>query len=330
MSAVDDDAIERDLRSEAVDWVHRLSSGRATIADAEALKRWQAESPAHQAAFADASSLWKEFGPAARNLRQRGEISPELAHRYPLRQAVNRRAVLGGGLAAASVAAAYAVLHPPLDLWPSFVELRADYRTATGERRQFALPSDVSVHMNTQTSIALRSSEDDADQLELIAGEASFISMQHAQRALIVFAADGRMTTDRAHFDVRRTGSAVCVTCMDGAVSVTQQADVRVISAGQQIRYDRNGLGSVVPADFELVTAWQQGVLIFRQTPLSEVIEEINRYRPGRVMLLDPQLARKAVSGRFRTEHMDEILVRLDQAFGIKSRSLPGGIVLLS
>jgi transmembrane sensor len=330
MNAVDDNAIERDLRGEAVDWVQRLASGRVTLADAKALKRWRAESPAHEAAFADASRLWEEFGPAARNLRQRGEISPGLVHRYPLRQAMSRRAVLGGGLAAASVAAAYAVVHPPLDLWPSFAELRADYRTATGEQRQFALPSDVSVRMNTQTSVALRSSEGDADRLELIAGEASFVSMPQVRRPLVVAAADGSMMTSRAHFDVRRMGAAVCVTCIDGTVSVARQADAKVIGAGQQIRYDRNGLGSVISADVELVTAWQQGVLIFRLTPLSEVVEEINRYRPGRVILLDAELARKAVSGRFRTDHMDEILVRLDQAFGIKSRSLPAGIVLLS
>lgn len=330
MNAVDDNAIERDLRGEAVDWVHRLASGRVTLADAEALKHWRAESPAHEAAFADASRLWKEFGPAARNLRQRGEISPGLAHRRPLRQSVSRRAVLGGGLAAASAAAGYAVVHPPLDLWPSFAELRADYRTATGEQRQFALPGDVSVRMNTQTSVALRSSEGDADRLELIAGEASFVSTPRKQRPLVVFAADGRMMTNRAHFDVRRAGPAVCVTCLDGTVSVELQSEATVIGAGQQIRYDRSGLGSVISADVELATAWQQGVLIFRLTPLSEVVEEINRYRPGRVILLDAELARKAVSGRFRTDHMDEILVRLDQAFGIKSRSLPGGIVLLS
>ncbi len=329
MNAVSGNTIDHDLRGEAVDWVQRLASGRVTVADAEALKRWRAESPAHEAAFADASRLWKEFGPAARNLRRRGEISPGLPHRPALRQSVNRRAVLGGGLAAASAAAAYAIIHPPLDLWPSFAELRADYRTATGVQRQFMLPSDVSVRLNTQTSVALRSSDGDVDRLELVAGEASFVSVLQVQRPLVVVAGDGSMMTSRAHFDVRRIGAEVCVTCIDGTVSVARQADAKVIGAGQQIRYDRNGLGSVVSADVELVTAWQQGVLIFRLTPLSEVVEEINRYRPGRVIVLDAELARKTVSGRFRTDHMDEILVRLDQALGIKSRSLPGGVVLL-
>jgi transmembrane sensor len=330
MNAVDEGQARSDLRGQAVDWVQRLTSGRATPDDAEALKRWRAESPAHEAAFADASRLWNEFGPAAHNLRRRGEIPAGLARRAPARQTVSRRALLGGGLAAAAAASAYAMVNPPLALWPSFAELKADYRTATGEQRQFALPSEVAVRLNTQTSVALGPSAGDADQVELIAGEASFVSMPVVPRSLVVLAADGRMTTRRARFDVRRMGSSVCVTCLDGTVDVEMQGDTKSIGSGQQIRYDGNGLTKAVAVDVELATAWQQGVLIFRSTPLSEVVEEINRYRPGKVIVLDTDLARKAVSGRFRTDHMDEVLVRLDQAFGIKSRALPGGIVLLS
>lgn len=324
-----DDAVKSGLRREAVDWVQRLASGHATIADAEALKRWRALSPAHAVAFLDASRLWKTFRPAARNLRRRGEICPELAPRPAVQRPLHRRAVLGGGLAAASVALAYGVAHPPLDLWPSFAELTADYRTGTGEQRQLALPGDVSVRMNTQTSVALRPSEGNANQLELISGEASFKATPHQERPLIVVVADGKLTTSHAHFDVRRTGPAVCVTCLDGEVTVALQADAATLNAGQQIRYDSRGLGRIVSVDVELFTAWQQGVLIFRMTPLPEVVEEINRYRSGKVILVTSALAHKAVSGRFRIDHMDEILARLHQSLGIKSRSLPGGIVLL-
>jgi transmembrane sensor len=84
-----------------------------------------------------------------------------------------------------------------------------------------------------------------------------------------------------------------------------------------------------VPADLELVTAWQDGALIFRMTPLASVVEEVNRYRPGRVVLIDRRLAELPVSGRFRIDHIDEIIVRLGQSLGLTSRSLPGGIVLL-
>jgi transmembrane sensor len=316
------------LRREAVDWIQRLASGTATVADGEALKRWCLQSPAHAAAYADASRLWKEFGPAARNLRRRGEISPGLAHLTPRSPTPSRRLVLGGGFAVGAAACGYAVINPPFGLWPSFEELTADYRTATGEQREIALAADVSVLLNTQTSIVLRAPGESADNVELVAGEASFATTA-PDRLFAVLAADGRAAANNARFDVRRVGAVVCVTCTEGNVRVEYGADATAIGPRQQIRYDKNGLGHVATVDPELVTAWQQGVLIFRLTPLADV-EEINRYRPGKVILLNAALGRKPVSGRFRIDHMDEVLLRLDQAFGAKSRSLPGGIVLLS
>jgi transmembrane sensor len=323
-----DDKAERELRGEAVGWVQHLDSGRVTPADVQALKRWRSRSPDHEAAFADALRLWKEFAPAARGLRERGQLSPGLAARPLFHSALSRRAAIGGALATVSAVAAYAMISPPLDLWPSVSELAADYRTVTGEQRQLELPSDVSMHLNSQTSVALRG--DDGARVELISGEASFVSKSQQERRLIVLAADGIMTTSQAHFDVRRAGRSVCVTCIGGNVNVTLESQATLLGSGQQVRYDDRGLGPVVSIDIELVTAWQQGVLIFRSTPLAEVVEEINRYRSGRVILMDRELARKSISGRFRIDHMDDILVRLNQAFGITSRALPGGIVLLS
>jgi transmembrane sensor len=229
------------LRREAVDWVQRLASGRATAADAESLKRWCRRSPAHAAAYAEASRLWRDFGPAARNLRQRGELPPELVG--PPRRAIGRRAVFAGALAAASAAAAYAVIEPPFGLWPSFAELTADYRTETGEQRQVALPGDVSVRMNTQTSIALQPSGEDGDRVELVAGEASFAAPLEPRRPLIVLAAGGRTIASAAGFDMWRTGPSVCVTCISGTVRVEQLARAATIGPGQQARYDETGLG---------------------------------------------------------------------------------------
>lgn len=326
---VDDDANEEELRRTAVDWVHRLDEGRGARADVEALKRWLAEDSRHRTAFADARRLWRQFGPAAHNLRERGELLPGLSR--PVRRSqMSRRAMLGAGLAAASATAAYAVVHPPLHLWPSLEEFRSDYRTATGEQRQFTFQDDVSVRLNTQTSVMLSPSTDNVDRMELVTGQASFASMPGRPRSLVVTAGAGSITTSRASFDVWRTGQDVCVTCVEGTVSIERQADVQALRAGQQVRYDQNSMRSMASVDVDLVTAWQQGVLIFRMTPLGEVVDEINRYRSGRVILLDRQLAQKQISGRFRADHMDEILVRLNQAFGVKSRSLPGGIILLS
>src|SRR5262249_58154354 len=92
----------------------------------------------------------------------------------PLRQArrghIGRRAFMGGAIAA-SAAAAYVAIRPPLELWPSLSELAADYRTAPGEQRSIVLAGGASVELNTRTSIVLRPSTEATERIELISGE---------------------------------------------------------------------------------------------------------------------------------------------------------------
>ncbi len=315
------DPLKRDARR----WVTHLVSGDATAADVEALTRWRRQSGAHEQAFAEAAQLWKRLGPGGRAfVEKRG------APVWPGRRAtVSRRAMLGGAGALAAAAAAYAMVDPPLGLWPSLNELKADYRTATGEQRRLTV-ADVAVQMNTQTSIAIPSEAGGMDRVRLIAGEASFAMPAESARPLIVLAGGGRAVASRARFDVRTIGSTVCVTCVHGEVEVQQGAQATTLGAGRQLSYDDRGLGQILGIDADEATSWQDGFIVFRYTPLSAAVDEINRYRPGRVIVLNWTLGKKVVSGRFRIERIDEVLVWIGRATGARSRSLPGGLVLLS
>lgn len=311
------DALKRDARR----WVRQLVSGEATTADADAVKLWRRQSAAHEAAFAEAVRVWKSLGPGGRAfVETRG--APVWSGQ---RQAMTRRAMMAGAGALAASGAAYAIVEPPLDLWPSLDEFRADYRTATGEQRRVAV-SDVAIQMNTQTSIAVQA---DAG-IRLIAGEASFSMPAQPARQLIVLAREGRTIARRARFDVRSIGASTCVTCLDGEVQVEAGGRSTSVGAGEQITYDDTDLRPAVAVDPREVTSWQDGYIVFRATPLSDAVAEINRYRPGKVMVLGATLGRRTVSGRFRIERTDEILGWIERAVGATSRSLPGGLVLLS
>jgi transmembrane sensor len=311
------------LEREAHGWVTRLVSGEATAADARALKAWRSQSLAHDQAFTAAAQRWKNFGAVGRTLLAQGR-APEWSPPQPV---LSRRAALGGMGAIAAGAAAYGIVKPPLGLWPSLVELSADYRTATGEQRQVGLSDDVSVRLNTQTSISILSSEAGTDLVKLISGEAAFAAT--SPKPLVVLAGEGRMTAGRARFDVRNVGASVCVTCFDGDVRVEQGSQTAIIGSRQQLRYDLSGLKAAVAIDPAEAAAWQAGMLIFRFTPLSDVIAEINRYRRGKVILTNAALGTNPVNGRFRIQRIDEVLVWIEQAFGATARSLPGGIVLI-
>lgn len=317
------------LRREAVTWVQKLVSGQATPQDAEVLKRWCARSSAHASAFAEASQVWNEAGQAGLYLAPGADDRAAILARLGRRSVATRRAFLGG--LATTAAAAYAVVHPPLGLWPSFSELAADYRTVTGEQRHIMLADHVSVRLNTQTSISRQPSKGDAEHLELISGEASFTMPQGVRQSIVVTAANGRTVGSGARFDVRYLdGKAVCVTCFEGSVQIEYSATTTQLAAGRQLRYGENGLGQASAIDPEAEAAWHDGVVVFQATRLSEVVEEINRYRPGRIILANAALAQQPVSGRFRIDQMDTILARLQQAFNAEAQTLPGGIVLLS
>jgi transmembrane sensor len=318
-----DDTLKRAARR----WVRQLVAGDATTADAEALARWRGLSAAHDAAFVAAAKDWKLLGSSGLAFLQRpGEQAAFEAANRP--RSISRRALFGGAGAVAASVAAFALVKPPLNMWPSLEELGADYRTATGEQKKLTL-ADVSIQLNTQTSIKIASGANDARSIRLIAGEASF-AMQPSARPLAVLAGEGRVVADQGRFDIRHIGGAICVTCLAGEAALDVGTQSTRLLAGRQLTYDAAGAQSSIAIDAADVTSWQDGYIIFRATALSDAVTEINRYRPGQVVVLDRALGSKKISGRFHIARTDEILGWIERATGATSRRLPGGIVLLS
>jgi transmembrane sensor len=301
-------------------WMDRVAAGEMTPADGEALRRWCRADPAHQAALSEARRGWALLGAA-------GALSAARAPQRAVVRSPSRRWFIGGGLGFATAAAAAAIVHPPLGLWPSIGELQADHRTGIGERRSVALGAGVRVELNTRTSIALR-----PDGIALIAGEAA-IDMQGLDSRIAVEAGPGRVNAAGARFEVRRGPEGICVSCLAGRVEVAHAAGTRGLAAGQQLVYDAQVLGPVRVVDagaLARLSAWREGYLRFVDTPLGEVVAEINRYRAGQVLLLDRQLAGRQVTGRFQIASLDRAIAQIQHSLGLGVRSLPGGLVLLS
>ena len=317
---------------EALAWVIRLHSGAATSDDAEAVTEWRRCSPEHEAAFREAVKLWRTFGDATRRLVAEKAAEPPLAPRldHTGRIAVSRRGLIGGGALAASVAAGYALVRPPMGLWPSLEEMSADYRTAKGEQRHIDLAEGVSLKLNTLTSIAVRSTANEPH-IEIIAGEAAIVSKRAESAPLIVDAGTGRITARGASFNVRCLDGAVSVSCIDGGVDVAWNGQTVRVGKDQQISYSAaEGPGTPSSVDPTQALAWQDGLLIIRDWPLSRVIDEINRYRPGKIVVMNGQLGRRMVTGTFHLDHLDDFIGQARGLFGATVRSLPGGVVILS
>lgn len=305
---------------DAYDWVARFASGDASQKDIDDLKHWASRDPAHAEAFDRASRAWQTIGPAA----------SETLHPAGATRVVrpSRRLFIGGALAA-SAAAVVVAARPPLDLWPSWSELAADYRTDIGERRRIKLFDNVAIDMNTRTSITMLSSKSGDDRIELLTGEAMVATPVQSSASLTIVAGDGHIVARQARFNVRRDPASVCVTCIDGEATIERNSARQILTAGQQIVYSDQGIGATLMADTGAVTAWQGGLMIFKAMPIADVVVEVNRYRRGRIILTNANLGRERFSARFRIENVDQVVHQIEHIFNARVTALPGGIVLL-
>ncbi|RDL20110.1 DUF4880 domain-containing protein [Pseudomonas jessenii] len=296
------------LHSEARDWLVLLTSGRATVADARALREWCAQSAEHARAFEDAKALWHLLQPAAQGLQ-----AP---------RGFGRRAFLGGAIAAS---AAFLLVRGTIP--GGFEGLGADYITEVGQQRRVEPAQGVSLELNTQTRINQRAVSDGVQGFELVSGE---VEVQTARLPLAMQAGGGWLRASQARFNLRNTDQQVCVTCLDGAVEVDVEGRSLRLEPGQQVTYDARRVGSVQSVDTAAVMNWRQQVLVFNGATLSEMIDEINRYRPGMLLLLNRELGQRRVQARFSLDQLAGVALLIRDAYGVKCTELPGGVVVLS
>jgi len=317
------------LKREATAWVVRLSSGEATRNDLQDLRSWCQRSPSHAAAFDRARSLWQALGPAGElYLGHDGATAGARPGRVGSgRAGVSRRGILVGALATA--AAVPMVVVPPWHLWLSAAEVMADYHTRVGEQRRIALADGAVLELNTASALNV-DPRDGGDRLELLSGEVAVTTASDQPRPILVRVGGGEVSARAASFTVRHGADETRVTCLAGTVVIRCGGGDASLGPGQQIELGGQRLGPAVAVDTTAVAAWRQNMLIFHNEPLVRVIAEVNRYRPGRIVLLRTDLAERLVSARFKLDRLDDVVTQIRQVFTVEVRTLPGGIVVLT
>ena len=317
-----------DLEAQAWRWLRLLTSGDARELDAQHFRRWIGASPSHRAAYNDVKRRWDAIeAPARELLRLKPDAATVNATRpRAVTPPLRRRAFLGAAVSAAAVAG---VAVAPTGFWRGPDEWGADDRTAVGEQRTVVASGDVDVTLNTRTSVRRELVGGKMVGLDLIAGEAA-VDLRGVRSAFTVLAGVGRSTAQAGSFEVRRWDGKVLVTCLEGAVRLEHPAGVRQLQARQQTVYHATSVSGIAGIDPDVASAWRRGRLVFKQTRLADALEEINRYRSGRVVLLKDAARDKPVSGRFAIASLDLALWQLQEAFELRARSLPGGLLVLS
>lgn len=309
----------QDIEQRAAEWVARLDGSPLGEAEKANLRSWLAQDPEHRAAFEEASATWRELA------LLRHDPGPLRKVASPRRTATRRAMGIGAlvGLALLAAGGARFWLGDP------WLFAAADYRTAPGELRSVQLPDGSTVELGPSSAIALDFSDRER-RVRLLAGEVFFAVSPRAgteTRPFIAEAAGGTTTALGTQFVIEMAGEGADVLAVEHQVEVALDVDGRrpavVLSPGQEVRYRTGlGVGRVRTRDLTAATAWRRGLLVFDDTSLEHVVETLNRYRRGRIVILDGALAQRRVSGVFPTSDLGDAIETITSELGVRARSV--------
>ncbi|WP_313463196.1 FecR family protein [Achromobacter sp.] len=305
-------------------WFARWHSGELTRRDRREFARWRRAHPDAAREF----DRMQQLGTAAAGL-PRDQVRGLLGGAVPTRPQPRRerRFVLRVALACAGLATvAWGIWWSlPVEA-PSFTTMVS---TERGERRQLTLPdgSVLEVNGGTRAQVKLYAGR---RQVDLASGEINFTVSADAARPFIVDAGSGRVRVTGTVFDVRRDADQVAVLVASGTVQVSGghwwNLGHAVLRAGHGITVPGSGaIGVPAPADVQTATAWREGRVVFKDTPLSEVVRDMNRYLATPLRLADDKAGRLRVSASFTLDRPEALVDALPAVAPVRLAPRPGG-----
>jgi transmembrane sensor len=191
-------------------------------------------------------------------------------------------------------------------------------QTARGEQRTLTLADGSSIELNTATRVQI-------DYglfcrcIRLTGGEAVFRVAHHDPRRFEVIADNNRIRDIGTEFWLRSEPAKTAVAVLDGEIEVTPKTGGTParLHAGEQLALDYDGqpLSGPAPPLADLL-AWRDGALVFRDTPLTEVLTEFSRYHAVNIEL-DVRLQGYRLSGRFKSADLDGLLALIQSAYPV-------------
>jgi transmembrane sensor len=312
-----------DVLSQAERWYARLKAPDCSASERLEFQRWRT-APEHGAAYADTEKLWESLGhlsgrPDFEQLSQRilAETAARAQRRWPP--------------FAIAASAAIALIGGGVLIWAQHRQTPgAVYATKPGERSIVKLADGSQLVLNYATELDVRLDEK-ARRVMLHKGEALFTVAHDQTRPFKVVAGDGVVTALGTRFEVRSDDQHVTVTLSEGHVSLDRQVDKEHVQLepGEQVRYqvDAPELNRRT-VDAEVVTSWSTGRLRFRSTPLSEALEEVNRYSSTQIRIVDPALAAIPIAGTFEVGDTTSVVSALTALWPIRAEEKDGAVLL--
>lgn len=292
-----------DSITQACAWVARLWADDVSVDDHTACNNWRRSSKENEQAWQRVLQLQEQFT----TVPDPKAVSELLGQN----KNVSRRqflsiAVVGLGVGALTTKMFTLNTRSPVDY----------ATTKKGEIKNITLADGTKLSMNTSTRVDINIDQYNR-QLMLHEGEI-YIETAHHSTPFTVVSKEGVLQPLGTRFTVRLKGDQTKLSVFEGRVQIkpSHSDETRIIESGLGADFTQNGVINDYAADISSM-AWTENKLAVADMPLTEFIDELSRYRSGR-MKANPKLASLTITGVFSLDNTDRILQQLTEILPVK------------
>ncbi len=194
------------------------------------------------------------------------------------------------------------------------------------------LPDGTKVTLNSNSKLTYPARFDGDERPVNLSGEAYFeVTKKQRQPFIVNTPYHAQVKVYGTHFNVEIDEEArqIISTLAEGSIGLNYRTashrwDERTILPGQQIVYSIDRQNAVVRnAEVDVATAWKDGKLIFRNTPVKAVLHSLGKRFDVKFVVRNPRVYRNSFTGTLDHQRLDRILEILSLSSTMKFRHLP-------
>ncbi|MEM7747422.1 MAG: FecR domain-containing protein [Pseudomonadota bacterium] len=243
---------------------------------------------------------------------------------------------------AAGITAAIVLLLVSLVGLPELlVRWQADHFTTAAETKTVVLADGSTVSLAGKSAIVVATNSDQRS-VEILRGAAYFSVIPDAQRPFTVLSGSLKAKVIGTAFEVRTTVRGGAVAVAQGTVEVSSipaksygsqppQLKNMLLSAGRSAGIAGNRPNELIGAEVDpaSVAAWREGKLIVDDWSVGDVLDALDRYYKGMIVIGSWELSNKRISGVYDLKKPLEAIEVVAATHGFKVRRvLPWTLVV--
>ncbi len=179
-----------------------------------------------------------------------------------------------------------------------------------GQKLTIQLPDGSSVTINSNSSLSY-AGDFETNRLVELSGEAFFQVKKDPKYPFRVKSGLIQTTALGTTFNINTDGDSFKVLLVEGKVQVMTLADstnTHILLPKREITYTlEEGFSPVVSNQHLIGIEWTKGIILFNDTPLTEVLETLENWY-GVDFIVDGKISDLSYSGRFEDEYLSNVL----------------------